>query len=69
MTISFQTEGANSADPDQTASVQGLHCLKFILHFYEIFLCGKISLFKFYSEYSNNYGVRIFRYIPVLTLS
>ena len=31
-------------------SDQGLHCLQIIL--YEGFLCGKISLFKFLSDYS-----------------
>ena len=29
---------ANSADPDQTAPDQGLHCLQFHLHFLEALL-------------------------------
>ena len=41
---------ANSVDPDQTATGQGLHCLSFHQHFFVIpsaLFCGKIALFKF----------------------
>ena len=38
---------ANSADPDQTASDQGLHCLQFHLHLLDALLYGKAILFKF----------------------
>ena len=38
---------ANSADPDQTASDQGLHCLQFRLHLLDALLYAKTTLFKF----------------------
>ena len=31
----------------------GLHCKRFILNFYETYLCGKLFLFPFYSDNSN----------------
>ena len=60
MILSFWTDrsGKNSADPDQTApdqglhccleeqSDQGLHCLPFRVHPLDALLCGKIILFK-----------------------
>ena len=46
-------------------SDQDLNCLKFILHFKEAFLCGKISLIK--SDYSKFCGVQKFRKITVKT--
>ena len=38
---------ANSADPDQTAPDQGLHCLPFPLHLLDSLLYGRATLFKF----------------------
>ena len=38
---------ANSADPDQTAPDQGLHCLPFRLHGLDSVLCGRATQFKF----------------------
>ena len=39
---------ANSADPDlEEQSDQGLHCLPFRLHLYDMLLYGKGTLFKF----------------------
>ena len=37
----------NSADPDQTAPDQGLHCLQFWLHLLGAILFGKAILLKF----------------------
>ena len=56
---------ANSADPDQTAPDQGLHCLQFPLHLLDSLLCGRATLLKFSSDYNNSLGVRIFRKFTV----
>ena len=60
---------ANSADPVQTAPDQGLHCLLFLLHLLDTFLKGKATLFKFYGDYNNIFGVGIFRIFTVLQSS
>ena len=38
---------ANSADPDQEQSDQGLHCLQYHLHPLDALLYGKDTLLKF----------------------
>ena len=38
---------ASSADPDQTAPPQGLHCLPFRLHLFDTVLYRKTTVFKF----------------------
>ena len=43
---------ANSVDPDQTASDQGLHCLPFRLHGLDTLLYGRATLFELKRDYS-----------------
>ena len=57
---------ARSADPDQTAPDQGLHCLQFCLHLFDALLYGKNSRSNFRVITANFSGVRIFRIFTVL---
>ena len=49
-------------DPEQ--SDQGLHCLSFSLHHLDIYLYGKIPLFKFYDHYCIFYVSKYFIFLP-----
>ena len=60
---------ANNVDPDQTAPDQGLHSLPFRLHLLDSLVSGRAKLFKFYYNYNNFLGVRIFRSFTVKTLT
>ena len=71
MILSFQTDSPGQTVQTQIRlrleepSDQGLHCLPFRLHVLDTLLYGKATLFKFWDNYSNISGVRIFRNFTV----
>ena len=56
---------ANSADPDQEQSDQGLHCLPFRQHRLNSLLYGRATSLNFRVITTNFLGVRIFRKFTV----
>ena len=64
MFISFRTDimGGTVQTPQ---SDQGLHCLQFILYFYNAFFCGKISMLTLRIITAYFYGILKFKKITV----